>query len=117
MQVRLSVSPLPNMTKEDELLCLFGDSPPHPARVEDDAIICNSPSSIPTTPPGQGETSPSGPWTHTASLSLHTASSMLSLHFLMLTEHHVCEPIQGVGCYCWGRGEKNPNFESTSILD
>lgn len=52
-EVRLSVSPLPTLTEDDELLCLFGDSPPHPARVEDDTVICNSPSSIPSTPPGQ----------------------------------------------------------------
>lgn len=48
-EVRLSVSPLPTLTEDDELLCLFGDSPPHPARVEDDTVICNSPSSIPCT--------------------------------------------------------------------
>ncbi|XP_021039704.1 plexin-B2 [Mus caroli] len=52
-EVRLSVNPLPTLTEDDELMCLFGDSPPHPARVEDDTVICNSPSSIPSTPPGQ----------------------------------------------------------------
>nr|XP_021494600.1 plexin-B2 isoform X1 [Meriones unguiculatus]XP_021494601.1 plexin-B2 isoform X1 [Meriones unguiculatus]XP_021494602.1 plexin-B2 isoform X1 [Meriones unguiculatus] len=52
-EVRLSVSPLPTLTEEDELLCLFGDSPAHSARLEGDAVICNSPSSIPSTPPGQ----------------------------------------------------------------
>lgn len=54
-QVQLTVSPLPALSEEDELLCLFGDSPAHPARVEGDAVICNSPRTIPNTPPGQGE--------------------------------------------------------------
>lgn len=54
-QVQLTVSPLPALREEDELLCLFGESPPHSARVEGDAVICNSPSNIPSTPPGQGE--------------------------------------------------------------
>lgn len=53
-QVQLTVSPLPTLTKEDELLCLFGESPPHLARVEGDAVVCSSPGSIPSTPPGQG---------------------------------------------------------------
>lgn len=57
LQVRLSVSPLPTLTEEDELLCLFGESPPHRARVEGDTVICNSSSNIPSTPPGQGEIS------------------------------------------------------------
>uniref|UniRef100_A0A8C5K0T0 Sema domain-containing protein n=3 Tax=Jaculus jaculus TaxID=51337 RepID=A0A8C5K0T0_JACJA len=52
-EVQLTVSPLPTLTQEDELLCLFGESLPHPARMEGDAVICNSPSSIPSTPPGQ----------------------------------------------------------------
>lgn len=52
-EVQLTVSPLPALSKEDELLCLFGESPPHPARVEGGTVICNSPSSIPITPPGQ----------------------------------------------------------------
>uniref|UniRef100_A0A8D2B8M7 Sema domain-containing protein n=2 Tax=Sciurus vulgaris TaxID=55149 RepID=A0A8D2B8M7_SCIVU len=52
-EVQLTVSPLPALTEQDELLCLFGESPPHPARVEGDAVVCNSPSSIPSTPPGQ----------------------------------------------------------------
>uniref|UniRef100_A0A2R9CCI9 Plexin-B2 n=1 Tax=Pan paniscus TaxID=9597 RepID=A0A2R9CCI9_PANPA len=52
-EVQLTVSPLPALSEEDELLCLFGESPPHPARVEGEAVICNSPSSIPVTPPGQ----------------------------------------------------------------
>nr|XP_031319391.1 plexin-B2 [Camelus dromedarius] len=52
-EVQLTVSPLPALSKEDELLCLFGDSPPHPARVEGGAVVCKSPSSIPSTPPGQ----------------------------------------------------------------
>uniref|UniRef100_A0A8C2LJ97 Sema domain-containing protein n=1 Tax=Cricetulus griseus TaxID=10029 RepID=A0A8C2LJ97_CRIGR len=52
-QVRLSVSPLPTLTQEDELLCLFGEPPPRSAQVEGDAIICDPPSSIPSTPPGQ----------------------------------------------------------------
>ncbi|KAM5288944.1 plexin-B2 isoform 2-T2 [Ctenodactylus gundi] len=51
--VRLTVSPLPALTKDDRLLCLFGDSLSHRARVEGDTVICNSPSSIPSTPPGQ----------------------------------------------------------------
>uniref|UniRef100_A0A8C4MUK5 Plexin B2 n=1 Tax=Equus asinus asinus TaxID=83772 RepID=A0A8C4MUK5_EQUAS len=53
MSRRLTVSPLPALSEEDELLCLFGESPPHSARVEGDAVICNSPSNIPSTPPGQ----------------------------------------------------------------
>ncbi|XP_036134142.1 plexin-B2 [Molossus molossus] len=53
-EVQLTVSPLPTLGLEDELLCLFGDSPPHPARLENgDVIVCNSPSSIPSTPSGQ----------------------------------------------------------------
>ncbi|XP_039718937.1 plexin-B2 [Pteropus medius] len=52
-EVQLTVSPLPALGKEDGLLCLFGDSPPHAARVEGDTVICDSPSSIPSTPPGQ----------------------------------------------------------------
>ncbi|XP_005379612.1 PREDICTED: plexin-B2 [Chinchilla lanigera] len=51
--VRLTVSPLPALTSEDKLLCLFGESPSHVARVDGDAVICISPSSIPSTPPGQ----------------------------------------------------------------
>lgn len=54
-QVQLTISPLPALGEEDELLCLFGDSPAHPARVEGDIVVCNSPSSIPSTPSGQGE--------------------------------------------------------------
>uniref|UniRef100_A0A8C9PME2 Sema domain-containing protein n=1 Tax=Spermophilus dauricus TaxID=99837 RepID=A0A8C9PME2_SPEDA len=52
-EVQLTVSPLPALTEKDEVLCLFGESPPHPARVEGNAVICNSPSSIPSTPTGQ----------------------------------------------------------------
>ncbi|XP_035130071.3 plexin-B2 isoform X1 [Callithrix jacchus] len=52
-EVQLTVSPLPALSEEDELLCLFGDSSPHPARVEGNTVICNSPNSIPVTPPGQ----------------------------------------------------------------
>ncbi|XP_077025366.1 plexin-B2 isoform X2 [Tamandua tetradactyla] len=51
-EVQLTVSPLPALTVDDELLCLFGGSQ-HPARVEGDSVICNSPSSVPSTPPGQ----------------------------------------------------------------
>ncbi|XP_004775430.1 plexin-B2 [Mustela putorius furo] len=51
-EVQLTVRPLPALSEEDELLCLFGDSPAHPARVEEDAVICNSPHTIPDTPPG-----------------------------------------------------------------
>lgn len=54
-QVQLTVRPLPALSDEDELLCLFGDSPAHPARVQEDAVICNSPHTIPDTPPGHGE--------------------------------------------------------------
>jgi len=52
-EVQLTVSPLPALSDEDQLLCHFGDSPAHPARVEGDAVICNSPRTIPNTPPGQ----------------------------------------------------------------
>ncbi|XP_070267445.1 plexin-B2 [Myotis yumanensis] len=51
-EVQLTVSPLPALG-EDKLLCLFGDSPAHPARMEGDAVVCNSPSNIPSTPSGQ----------------------------------------------------------------
>ncbi|XP_015424204.1 PREDICTED: plexin-B2 [Myotis davidii] len=51
-EVQLTISPLPALG-EDKLLCLFGDSPAHPARVEGDAVVCNSPSNIPSTPSGQ----------------------------------------------------------------
>lgn len=57
--MQLTVSPLPALGKDDELLCLFGDSPPHSAGVEGDTVTCDSPSSIPGTPPGQGEAPPS----------------------------------------------------------
>lgn len=59
-QVQLTVSPLPALGEEDELLCLFGDSPLRSARVEGDTVTCDPPSSIPSTPPGQGEALPSG---------------------------------------------------------
>lgn len=52
-EVLLTISPLPALNEDDELLCHFGDSPSHSARVEGNAVICNSPSSIPGTPPGQ----------------------------------------------------------------
>ncbi|XP_037703692.1 plexin-B2 isoform X2 [Choloepus didactylus] len=52
-EVQLTVSPLPALTEGDELLCLFGDSPQHSARVEGDTVVCKFPSSIPSTPPGQ----------------------------------------------------------------
>lgn len=52
-EVQLTVSPLPDLSADDELLCLFGASPPHPARVEGETVICNSPSSIPSTRPGE----------------------------------------------------------------
>ncbi|XP_058424041.1 plexin-B2 isoform X1 [Diceros bicornis minor] len=52
-EVQLTVSPLPALTENDELQCLFGETPPHPARMKGDAVVCNSPSSIPSTPPGQ----------------------------------------------------------------
>lgn len=53
-EVQLTVSPLPDLSADDdELLCLFGASPPHPARVDGDTVICNSPSSIPSTRPGE----------------------------------------------------------------
>ncbi|XP_040843627.1 plexin-B2 isoform X1 [Ochotona curzoniae] len=52
-EVQLTVSPLPALSADDELLCLFGEPPPHPARVEGDTVICNSPSSIPSTQPGE----------------------------------------------------------------
>lgn len=57
-QVQLTVSPLPALAEEDEVLCVFGGSPPHPARVEGEVVTCNSPSSIPSTPPGQGKAPP-----------------------------------------------------------
>lgn len=52
-EVLLTISPFPVLIEDDELLCHFGDSTPHSARVEGNAVICNSPSSIPSTPPGQ----------------------------------------------------------------
>ncbi|XP_023365097.1 plexin-B2 isoform X3 [Otolemur garnettii] len=52
-EVQLTISPLPALSEEDELLCFFGKSPSHVARVEGDTVFCNSPSSIPSTPPGQ----------------------------------------------------------------
>ena len=55
--MQLTVSPLPALSEEDELLCLFGNSPAHAARVEGDVVICNSPHTIPRTPAGQGEAS------------------------------------------------------------
>ncbi|KAM5333552.1 plexin-B2 isoform 2-T2 [Glossophaga mutica] len=52
-EVQLTVSPLPALGEEDKLLCRFGDSPPHPALVKGDVVICNSTSTVPSTPPGQ----------------------------------------------------------------
>ncbi|XP_072452533.1 plexin-B2 isoform X3 [Notamacropus eugenii] len=52
-EVRLTVSPLPALTMNDDLQCSFGDSPAHPAHVEGETIICNSPNTIPPTPAGQ----------------------------------------------------------------
>ncbi|XP_028387641.1 plexin-B2 isoform X1 [Phyllostomus discolor] len=52
-EVQLTVSPLPALGEEDELLCRFGDSPPDPALVQGDVVICNSTSTVPSTPPGQ----------------------------------------------------------------
>ncbi|XP_036721213.1 plexin-B2 isoform X1 [Balaenoptera musculus] len=52
-EVHLTVSPLPALSEEDKLLCLFGESPPHVASMQGGAVVCNSPSSIPSTPPGQ----------------------------------------------------------------
>lgn len=57
-QVQLTVSPLPALSEEDRLLCRFGDAPPHPALVQGDVVICNSTSTVPSTPPGQGEARP-----------------------------------------------------------
>ncbi|XP_054426426.1 plexin-B2 [Pteronotus mesoamericanus] len=52
-EVQLTVSPLPALGEEDQLLCRFGDSPPHPALVKGDVVACNTTSNIPSTPPGQ----------------------------------------------------------------
>lgn len=52
-EVQLTVSPLPALSEEDRLLCRFGDAPPHPALVQGDVVICNSTSTVPSTPPGQ----------------------------------------------------------------
>ncbi|XP_006888079.1 PREDICTED: plexin-B2 [Elephantulus edwardii] len=52
-EVQLTVHPLPTLRGDDQLLCLFGDSPAHPAHVEGNFIRCTSPSIIPSTPPGQ----------------------------------------------------------------
>lgn len=58
IQVLLTISPLPALSEDDELLCHFGDSPLLPAHVEGDTVACYSPNSIPATPPGQGEPHP-----------------------------------------------------------
>ncbi|XP_049740709.1 plexin-B2 [Elephas maximus indicus] len=73
-EVQLTVSPLPTLREDDELLCLFGDSPPHHARVEGDTVICNSPSVIPTTPPGQDHV------TVNIQLLLHQGDIFLTSH-------------------------------------
>lgn len=52
-QVHLTISPLPALTEDDELLCLFGESPPQSAQVKGDTVSCYSPNKIPPTPPGQ----------------------------------------------------------------
>lgn len=52
-EVQLTISPLPALGRRDKLQCVFGNSTPHPARMEGDTIVCNSPSRIPSTPPGQ----------------------------------------------------------------
>ncbi|XP_062930807.1 plexin-B2 isoform X2 [Cynocephalus volans] len=52
-EVQLTVSPLPALSEGDKLLCLFGESPAHKARMKGDAVVCDSPSSIPGTPLGQ----------------------------------------------------------------
>lgn len=79
-QVQLTISPLPALGRRDKLQCVFGNSTPHPARMEGDTIVCNSPSRIPSTPPGQGEAPSSShqlalvppsctPWGHLPRLS------------------------------------------------
>lgn len=58
LQVEMTISPLPALNEEDELLCHFGESPPQVARVKGDMVACYSPNKIPPTLPGQGEPHP-----------------------------------------------------------
>ncbi|KAG8517997.1 Plexin-B2 [Galemys pyrenaicus] len=50
--VQLTISPFPTLGKDDVLLCHFGNTL-HPAAVSGATVVCNSPTSIPDTPPGQ----------------------------------------------------------------
>ncbi|KAK2121939.1 Plexin-B2 [Saguinus oedipus] len=98
-EVQLTVSPLPALNEEDELLCLFGDSPPHPARVEGNTVICNSPNSIPVTPPGQGEAPskpPSQPFTVTPAHGALRTRALTSAGPWVQTGHrHALWPLGG----------------------
>lgn len=54
LQVKLTVSPLPALNSDDQLLCTFGDTT-HPAQLNEGVIICGPPKVIPPTPEGQGK--------------------------------------------------------------
>lgn len=52
--MKLTVSPLPALNSDDQLLCTFGDTT-HPAQLNEGVIICGPPKVIPPTPEGQGK--------------------------------------------------------------
>ncbi|XP_012412033.2 plexin-B2 [Trichechus manatus latirostris] len=95
-EVQLTVSPLPTLREEDELLCLFGDSPPHRARVEGDTVVCNSPNVIPSTPPGQDHV------TVSIQLLLHQGDIFLTSHLYPFYDcrsaMHLVENLPCISC-------------------
>lgn len=52
--MKLTVSPLPALNSDDQLLCTFGDTT-HPAQLNEGVISCGPPKVIPPTPEGQGK--------------------------------------------------------------
>uniref|UniRef100_A0A8B9C8W9 Plexin-B2 n=1 Tax=Anser brachyrhynchus TaxID=132585 RepID=A0A8B9C8W9_9AVES len=54
--VKLTVSPLPALNSNDQLLCTFGETT-HPAQLNEGVIICGPPKVIPPTPKGQDHVS------------------------------------------------------------
>ncbi|KAM9228913.1 plexin-B2 isoform 2-T4 [Dugong dugon] len=95
-EVQLTVSPLPTLREEDELRCLFGDSPPHRARVEGDTVVCNSPNVIPSTPPGQDHV------TVSIQLLLHQRNISLTSHLYPFYDcreaMHLVENLPCISC-------------------
>uniref|UniRef100_A0A8D2LM27 Plexin B2 n=1 Tax=Varanus komodoensis TaxID=61221 RepID=A0A8D2LM27_VARKO len=53
-EVKLTLSPLPDLNEDDQLWCQFGENI-HQAQLEGEAIICYPPNTIPPTIEGQGK--------------------------------------------------------------